>query len=95
MKNAWGSARRGARQRIVSTLVQRVLIIWTGFDKFKKGSAQPLSRGLRPPARHAHRERFPASPNKINRLRDTPTSCPCRTATSGMPITTHCASNSN
>ncbi|CAN0618749.1 protein of unknown function [Burkholderia multivorans] len=95
MKNAWESARRGARQRIVSTLVQRVLIIWTGFDKFKKGSGQPLSPGFRPPARHAHRKRFQVFPNNINQLRDSPAYCACRTATSGMPITTHCASNSN
>lgn len=38
------------RRRIVSTLVQRVLIIWTQFDKFKDGPA----RFFRGPARPRH-----------------------------------------
>ncbi|SIT36211.1 conserved hypothetical protein [Paraburkholderia ribeironis] len=31
---------------VVSTLVQRVLIIWTGGDKFKKGMARRCRRSL-------------------------------------------------
>jgi hypothetical protein len=36
LKNAWKTRLAEPTGEVVSTLVQRVLIIWTGGDKFKK-----------------------------------------------------------
>jgi len=37
LKNAWKTRLAEPTGEVVSTLVRRVLIIWTGGDKFKKG----------------------------------------------------------
>lgn len=55
----------------VSTLVQRVLIIWTGGDKFKKGWRQEriigthLTLNFAQPSRHPSDATDGTSPNKL------------------------------